>query len=665
MIKKSIRNGLLFPIFPLIFLGLVIACAPAPPAGQSDPTKAAEATPVPESDSTVTPAGDEILGETETAPPTTVPAPDRPGALATITPEPTAAVTSDRQGALIDITMTSRVGVLLDDYPADLRDDVAALLLEQPEEAWLARAVRQVHLTRNRLNFRNFLYEGKGQLPLPPEPLWDITLDEDGPSREEIQGHDLIMIGYTLHTTLLTDEASPGAAESALAEEGGVWREPFIFPADPDYLLQRTGNACLNEGGFPANSFDAENADHFYDFGCTADSTGPAGCHRTQRPFLSCREALVSRIGEVATGIDFERLPWETDLADAVRLEEVTNLDGPDLAAVASDLWINRVVYRHFAPADCAIEENAVGGTGWRRLLLFEATVANVGGQPLHIGRANVEDNDNHVFTYSACHDHFHYSNYGAFFLEDGADQIGSKQAFCVQSTTRMANSELSPLIHDYSCSFQGIQTGWADEYIAGLDAQWIDITDVEVPPEGLTVELGFASNEDQFLCEGDLVVDENGEQLWEFSGFFAEDGHMINRPVCEFIDEWEINNVATAPVVLPAAGTYITEPCDRLEVDPFRNCGFAENEAVDTVCQPGEDVTLRIPELPADPQLVRVCERSAALDTGLACSAENALSNSVVTSPGQTISFTCPVVRDAEELTGGFSLYITPLFPQ
>lgn len=594
--------------------------------------------------------------------PTNVPVTPETLEVETETEEPTAVPSPSLPGALITISMQSQVGVLLDEFPDELRDSVAEDLLAQADDAWLDRAMRQVRLTRNRLTFRNFIYPEKGQLPLPPVELWEFQLDQDGPVRQTIQGHDLIMIGYTFSAVLLTDEQSPGLAEPALADVGGVWEEPFVFPADPDLLLQRTGNACVNEGGFPPNSFDSENIWHFYDFACTAESGGAAGCHRSYLPSLSCQEALVARVGEVPTTMRFERLAWDDDLAAQVRLGDVTSWTAPDLTAVADDLLTNRIIYRYFEEGDCAAEEGAIGGTGWRRLLQFDATVWNVGAEAMHIGQANIEDTENHVFTYSPCHAHFHYSNYGDFFLENTEELTGSKLAFCVQSTVRMSNNEASPLTHNYSCSFQGIQAGWADEYIAGLDAQWVDITDIEIPPGGGTVQLGFVSNGDQFLCEGSPVLDEAGNQLWESSGFTAPDGHDINRPQCDFIPDWAANNQAVTAVFLPSIGSFVTEPCANDEIGPLRNCGFTEIELDETVCEPGTAVE---PELPASatfPLVVRICERSAALGTGVACSFETSLINRLITEPSESVTFSCPLVRDGTETTGGFALYIAPL---
>ena len=184
-------------------------------------------------------------------------------------------------GALIRLSMQSEAGILLDDFPAAMRDRVAASLAAQPAAYWREIAAQQLSLTYNRLHFRNFFYPGKGQLPLPPEALWAISIDSP-PVRQTVNGHDLLLVAYTFRSTLLSDTLSPAQAEPALAEIGGIWEEPFILPLDPFLLVQRTGNACLNEGGFPPNSYDSENANIFYDYTCTAASGGPAGCHRTQ-----------------------------------------------------------------------------------------------------------------------------------------------------------------------------------------------------------------------------------------------------------------------------------------------------------------------------------------------------------------------------------------------
>ncbi len=644
-------------------LWLTVGC------GQSDVEDNSAETPIPTDTAaptnTVTPT-DPLPAVVSTATPssteaaTSIPATDEP----TATNEP---VQSNAQnGALVSLTLQGNVGILLDGLSADMRDQITEDWLNAPAEEWQARALRQVRLSRLRLNFRNFHTSSAGQLPMPPQDLWEFELDPAGPSRQTIDDHDLIMHAYTYRSTLLTDAVSVAEAEPELAEIGGTWDEPFIFPADPDHLLQRTGNACLNEGGFPPNSYDAINAWHFYDYACTADSRGEdGGCHRTSLPTLSCRQAVSGRIGEVEATMQFERLAWDSDLADSVRTGDISSTVGPDLVTLTEDMHNNRIVYRYFNLADCAFEEGATGGLGWRRLLLFDATVHNTSTETLHIGKANAEDDVNNVFVFAPCHAHFHYSNYGDFFVQDQASLTSGKQAFCVQSTNRASNNETSPLTHEYTCAFQGIQAGWVDEYIAGLDAQWVDITDIELPAEGGDIVLGFASNRDQFICEGTLVTDEDGEQLWEPSGALTANGESINRPQCDFIDDWDVNNESQLTLFVPPTGSYVTQPCEDNLLGPLRNCGFTHVELDESAasCEVGEDVTVSLSDVEIKGELVaRVCERSSLLGD-LACEMTQSVTNRVVTSSAESITFTCPFIRDAEAREGGFSLYVAPLY--
>jgi hypothetical protein len=620
-------------------------------------------------------------GDTAAATAQTVPTATIPGVTEA---DAAAGETADRvaspPGALIAVQMNGRVGVLLDELPADMRDRVAEELAGQTETFWQELARRQVRLTMRRLNFRNFVYEGKGQLPLPPETLWSIELDGDGPVRRTVsQGpyeHDLVLIDYAFSSTLLSDARSPGEAEPALAETGGLWHEPFVLPLDPDLLLQRTGNACLNEAGFPPNSYDSENAWLFFDYSCQADSAGALGCHRTVLPAESCLSALARAMGTWEATVSFERLAWDAELADSIRLGQVTRHDGPDLMVVGDDLEKYRVIYRYFAPGSCALVEQCVGDAGWRRLLQFNATVHNVGAEPMHVGPVVAEDPEHNLFQYNACHDHFHFSDYGDFLFADEQQSLSSKQAFCVESTSRLSNNEWSPLTHPYTCTFQGVQAGWVDEYHAGLDCQWIDITETEIP-SSRTVSLGFLSNPNRFLCEGSLVLDENGQQLWEPSGLSDPDGHAIQRPLCEFVPDWDVNNEDSRQISVSAAGSFVTEPCTDGLIGPRRNCGFVE-QPLDVIllseqlpagaspfdCQAGQTVQLScsVPSSGAA-QAGRVCQYSHELGVGVGCTYEDALANFVVTAAATAVSFTCPLARSEEEPGGRYALYAAPLF--
>lgn len=589
----------------------------------------------------------------------------------TVTLTPTA---DPAEGGLVALRMESQVGVLLDEFPPDQRDRVAQALLDQAEAIWLERALRQIELTYNRLHFRDYVYrkvgfpDPKGQLPWPPRELWQVSLDPAGPQRVQIGSHDLVMVGYTFASTLLTSKAEPGRAEPALEEVGGVWQEPFLLPADPTQLLQRTGNACINEGGFPPNSYDSENLFTFYDFSCQANDGGMAGCHRTNLPTLSCQEALNSRVGIVETVMEFERLPWSAALADEVRVGEVTTENAPDLLVVGEEMQNYRIIYQYFPNDSCALAEACVGAPGWRRLLKFDAVVHNIGGQPLDIGPVTGEDPRTNVFVYDACHNHIHYSNYGDFLF--GEEAKPNKRAFCIESTGRYSNNEFAPLTHDYSCRVQGIEAGWVDEYGAGLDCQWIDITDEISPSVPITATLdfplSFRSNPDRFLCEGELQFDEDGQRQWAFSGLYNEEGLPMAYPVCDLSDGWDENNFGTTQVQVPAVGSYVTEPCASGEAGPLRNCGFTPATS-NLTCDAGQTVQMQCRinsfDSTAAPQVLRVCESSHLLKTGTACVYETALANKIITTEAVEVSFMCPRYRDAQEPGGLYSFYSAPLF--
>ncbi|MGH2536940.1 MAG: lysyl oxidase family protein [Candidatus Promineifilaceae bacterium] len=680
------ETGTRLPRLPLAALiALLLVAAVALGYASRQPAEAPGPTTVPGALTSLPglPDATEALGPTQAAaetaaPPASRAATDEPPAAEspaetaepaetfTPTPPPTYPEGPPPPGALIAVAMDSRVGVLLDEIPADQRDRVAEALLERPAAFWQALAGRQVTLTQRRLTFRDFVYQRlKLQLPLPPEALWRIELDEDGPRRRIIQGHELVTISYRFSSILLTDAASAAQSEPALAEVGGRWDEPFVLPLDPDLLYQRTGIACLNEAGFPPNSYDSENAWVFYDHTCEANSGGLSGCHRLIMPELSCLEALDAAVGSVETAVQFERLAWDDALADQVRLGEVSVADRPDLKVVGSELENQRVIYRYFPPESCAIVEACVAAPGWRRLLQFDAMVHNVGGAPMQVGLVAAEDEAHNLFQFNACHNHFHFNGYGTFNFGDAAETLASKQAFCVESTSRLSNNEWSPLTHAYSCLFQGVQAGWVDEYHAGLDCQWIDITDAELPAAAGHVELGFVSNPDQFLCEGTPVLDIFGNRRWEPSGQTTADGQPIDRPMCEFTPDWDANNVDARQISVRPTGSFVTQPCADDVLGPLRNCGFSEAPEPAPSCAPGEAVRLSC-QVEGDaprPQVVRVCEYSQALGAGVACAFEDALDNRIV-GPEATLSFTCPAARDGDEPGGRYSLYFAPVFP-
>lgn len=575
------------------------------------------------------------------------------------------------KGALIATSMQSRVGVLLDELPADLRDRAAEQALEADGAFWEQRARAQLALSSYRLVFRNFYYdeeEGRGQLPLPPSELWQIEFDAAA-ERVDVGGHDLVVRNYVFRSTLLTSEVSAGAAEPALAEVGGTWAEPFVFPLDPELLLQRTGYACMDEAEFPPNSVDGENVATFYDHEC---ESGDEECHITEMPAESCIQALERAVGAVDTSIHFERLPWDEELADEVRVGQLTYPDQPDVRVMREGLDVQRIIYRYIDEDSCALAENCVGGTGWRRLLQFDASVHNVGGQALDIGDIDYYLDgsgsilaDHNIFEYSDCHEHYHFSYYGDFVFGSGDEQTGNKQAFCLQSTNRYSNSEYSPLTHPYgACDFQGIQAGWGDDYGAGIECQWIDVTNVDVSAGDKQGELTFVFNPEDFLCEGEPVLDEDGNPTWEETGFETVHGDPVDRAVCDFVPDYDANNRADKTLDVTRGGL-IAQPCTRGQLGPRRDCDFSEGNEPTVSCPPGETIRLScaVPAAAA-PAVLRVCEYSQVLDMGIACVFREALANETLL-PGVTeLELDCPSGRSDSEPGGTVALYTAPALP-
>jgi hypothetical protein len=234
-------------------------------------------------------------------------------------------------GALIAVTMSSTVGILLDELPASQRSRVARTMLAKPQSFWTARAVRQAEHTYYRLIYRDFFYaSGSGDtgtremMPITQKDRWAITL-AGPPRRATVQGHDAVVMDYTLATTVLTPPEQPAVVEPHLGRIGGTWDEPFQLPLDPELVFQRTGYACIDEDGYPPNTADGENAAFMFDQTCAVETIGQQSCHYTlPLPTESCADALVRHVGRVDTNLHFARIPWDCARADAARVGTTT-----------------------------------------------------------------------------------------------------------------------------------------------------------------------------------------------------------------------------------------------------------------------------------------------------------------------------------------------------
>jgi len=156
--------------------------------------------------------------------------------------------------------------------------------------------------------------------------------------------------------------------------------------------------------------------------------------------------------------------------------------NGPDLQvdgdAAARSVRIRR---EYFGAGDCPIVEACVREPGSRRVLRFDGVIRNMGDQDFALGNPR----GNPLFHYSSCHGHYHlteamkYELLDAATLEpvtlEGEPVVGHKQGFCMLDMIQVAGGN-SP---KFTCSNQGLTSGWADVYDSSLDCQLIDITGV------------------------------------------------------------------------------------------------------------------------------------------------------------------------------------------
>ena len=528
---------------------------------------------------------------------------------------------SDTPGALIQLSATSEVAVRIDELPEPLRDEAARRVLSNTTEFWLRRAHKQIAHTRYVLTYRRHFYPGeaKRQLMLPPESEWRIDFLDRQPTRTLRDGHEVVVRPFRFDAILLSDAESPVKADPALGVIGGVVIEEFALPLDPIWVFQRTGYACMDESANPPRSIFEENADASFDHYCEGRG-GSTWCHVTEIPEQSCIEALNEQTGGVDVKMKFERIAWNAEIAGEVRVTSQTRPQAAELAVNVAALHNNWIVYRYFEPNDCALAERCVGGPGWRRLLLFDVEVVNRGGEPIHLGDpASLVFSDHNVYEYSACHRHHHFRYYGDFFVTGMQIRDGHKQAFCLLDTDRRYNDETTSLVSPYdSCRHQGMSPGWGDSYDAGLDCQWIDITDLGPREATWDATLEFSFNPSDMLCEGVPVKDATGNWQFDETPLRAESGETVSRIRCDFNSDHAADNRGAASVAV-TPGSFANLPCEGNEPSPIRDCGFEPKPAV-LGCEPDQPVVVTCSS-ESGPALVRVCDYSDALGVGVACS--------------------------------------------
>lgn len=140
------------------------------------------------------------------------------------------------------------------------------------------------------------------------------------------------------------------------------------------------------------------------------------------------------------------------------------------------------IVDRLFNEGSCAIQEGAVGGAGYRRILRFDTVVMNSGDADLVVGDPNDPNNPYAgAFEFAPCRLHIHIRGFLVYELlsSDRTVVVAShKQGSCFEDSLKYDRGKSN----GYNRGFQGISSGWADWYHKQMTGQWIDITGV---PEG------------------------------------------------------------------------------------------------------------------------------------------------------------------------------------
>ena len=145
----------------------------------------------------------------------------------------------------------------------------------------------------------------------------------------------------------------------------------------------------------------------------------------------------------------------------------------PDLVILENTIKTSMYVAQINA-SNCHVVENCLTGYGMRDIIRFTTHIKNIGDADYYIGSPSSEPTQ---FSWGNCHGHWHYEGYAEYILYSGAGAaipVGFKNGFCVLDLECSDGGAFT-----YGCSNMGISKQCGDIYGAGLDCQWVDITDV------------------------------------------------------------------------------------------------------------------------------------------------------------------------------------------
>jgi hypothetical protein len=183
--------------------------------------------------------------------------------------------------------------------------------------------------------------------------------------------------------------------------------------------------------------------------------------------------------------------PADNDVTDTRKL--------PDL--VLDTAYLVETAAQDFVEVDdsCLLAQRCVTGIGTRRVVRFGTRTGNAGTADLIVGKPEA---DNPLWKWDECSENYQLEGYARYDLlaEPSGEEVllGAKNGFCMRDSE--GYDLPSESCKQYDCEDQGITVGCADNYVAGLACQWVDITDVDPGTYRIRVEI----NADQHLAELD-----------------------------------------------------------------------------------------------------------------------------------------------------------------
>ena len=172
--------------------------------------------------------------------------------------------------------------------------------------------------------------------------------------------------------------------------------------------------------------------------------------------------------------------------------------------------------------------------------------------------------------------------------------------------------------------------------------------------------------NPDNFICEGNLIVDSNNQSVWLKTPFLTLNGSTVYRQACNFTKNYDSNNKEEMIYDFKGRGeSLVTSACKRsATVSPTKDCGFkVVNDNL--TCTANTDKTISVKNTGSYAVVVRVCESSYALGQSTMCEYKSKLANTVINA-GQSVNvtFPCPSYRASDEPGGLYSILSSPLLP-